>query len=383
MTPEAAREHRRRAAALQAGMVAAGLDALLLTSEADVTYLTGFLTRFWVSPTRPWFAVLPAAGDPVAVIPSIGAALMAQTWVRDIRSWASPDLVDDGVGLLADTLAGLVPRRGRIGVPMGPETHLRMPLADFERLRAAVAPRGFADATAVVRRVREVKSAAEVALIRAACRIADRAFTRLPEMAGEGVPLDAVFRRFQVACLEAGADAVPYLAGGAGAGGYADVISPASATPLARGDVLMLDTGLVRGGYFCDFDRNVAIGRADDDVRRAYAVLHAATEAGLAAARPGATAADLHRAIQAPIEAAGMQDSGGRLGHGLGLQLTEWPSLLPDDRTVLRAGMVLTIEPGVVVRPGRIMVQEENIVLTASGAELLSTRAPAELPVIG
>jgi Xaa-Pro aminopeptidase len=152
---------------------------------------------------------------------------------------------------------------------------------------------------------------------------------------------------------------------------------------LTRGDVLMLDTGVIRDGYFCDFDRNVAIGMADDDARRAYAALHAATEAGLAAARPGVTAAALHRVMQAALGTAGARDSGGRLGHGLGLQLTEWPSLMPGDQTVLREGMVLTLEPGVVVRPGRIMVQEENIVLRADGAELLSLRAPAELPVIG
>jgi Xaa-Pro aminopeptidase len=376
-------EFRRRAEALQVGMAAAGLDTLLLTTGADVQYVTGFLTRFWESPTRPWFVVLPAEGGPVAVIPTIGAALMGRTWVEDIRTWQSPDLVDDGVGLLAQTLLELVPEGGRIGVPMGPETSLRMPVLAFERLKAAIAPSALGDATTVVRRVREVKSAAEILKIRAACGVADRAFARLPEIAGVGRGLDAVFRDFQIACLEEGADWVPYLAGGAGPGGYSDVISPASAVPLTRGDVLMLDTGVIRDGYFCDFDRNVAIGMADDDARRAYAALHAATEAGLAAARPGVTAAALHRVMQAALGTAGARDSGGRLGHGLGLQLTEWPSLMPGDQTVLREGMVLTLEPGVVVRPGRIMVQEENIVLRADGAELLSLRAPAELPVIG
>ena len=266
---------------------------------------------------------------------------------------------------------------------MGPETSLRMPVLAFERLKAAVAPSAFGDATAVVRRVREVKSAAEILKIRAACGVADRAFARLPEIARAGRGLDAMFRDFQIACLEEGADWVPYLAVGAGPGGYSDVISPASAVPLTRGDVLMLDTGVIRDGYFCDFDRNFAIGVADDDARRAYAALHAATEAGLAAARPGITAAALHRVMQAAIQSAGALDSGGRLGHGLGLQLTEWPSLMPGDQTVRREGMVLTLEPGVVVRPGWIMVQEENIVLRADGAELLSLRAPAELPVIG
>ena len=375
-------EFERRTAALQDGLARAGLGALLLTTEADVSYVTGFATRFWESPTRPWFLALPLAGEPVAVIPAIGAACMARTGVREIRTWPSPDLVDDGVGLLAQTLLEVVPAGGRIGLPMGPETHLRMPLADFERLRTAVAPLTFKDATAVVRRVREVKSAAEVAKIRAACRVADRAFVRLPEIAGPGVPLDVVFRGFQIACLDAGADRVAYLAGAAGPGGYADVISPATTEPLAPGDVLMLDTGVVRDGYFCDFDRNVAIGKPGDAVRRAHALLHAAVEAGLEALLPGMTAEALHRAMAAAIEARGGIAAPGRFGHGLGLQLTEWPSVIPGDRTVLREGMVLTLEPAVMLGPDRLMVAEENIVVQADGAELLSTRAPPELPVI-
>ena len=69
-----ATEYQARVAGLQAAMAAEGLDALLLTTEADVRYLTGFLTRFWESPSRAWFLVLPASGKPIAVIPSIGAA---------------------------------------------------------------------------------------------------------------------------------------------------------------------------------------------------------------------------------------------------------------------------------------------------------------------
>ena len=377
-----ASEYARRTAALQDGLARAGLAALLLTTEADVSHVTGFATRFWESPTRPWFVVLPVAGEPLAVIPAIGAACMARTWIRDIRTWQSPDLVDDGVGLLAATLLEVAPAGGRIGLPMGPETHLRMPVADFERLRSAVAPLTFGDAMAVVRRVREVKSAGEIDKIRAACGVADRAFARLPEIAGVAVPLDRVFRGFQIACLEAGADRVAYLAGAAGPGGYADVISTATAEPLAEGDVLMLDTGVVRDGYFCDVDRNVAIGKAGDAVRRAHALLYAAVEAGLAAVRPGLPAEALHRAMAGAIEVRGGAPASGRFGHGLGLQLTEWPSLMPGDRTVLREGMVLTLEPAVLLGPERLMVAEENIVVRADGAELLSTRAPAELPVI-
>jgi len=377
-----AEEYRRRVAALQAGMAPAGVEAMLLTTAADLLYVTGFLTRFWESPTRPWFVVVPAAGDPVAVIPSIGAALMAGTWIADIRSWDAPHPDDDGVGLLADTLCEVVPRHGRVGLPMGPETQLRMPLADYARLLERIAPRPAVDATAVLRRVREIKSEAEIVKIRAACRVADAAFAQVPEFAGPGRPLAAVFRDFQIALLAAGADWVGYLAGGAGPGGYGDVISPADARALRPGDVLMLDTGVVRDGYYCDFDRNFAVGAVDAAAHRAQAALHAATEAAIAAIRPGMTAAELHRVIATALRAEGAVPGGGRLGHGLGLALTEWPSLTPDDHTVLREGMVLTIEPGVTIAAGRIMVHEENIVLRAAGAELLSTRAPAALPVL-
>ena len=112
-----------------------GPDALLLTTHPDIYYFTGFLTRFWESPTRPWFVVVPRQGKPVAVIPAIGTVLMNKTWLEDIRTWNAPDLKDDGVSLLADVLRELVPN-GKVGVPDGHESHLRMPLSDFARLKA-------------------------------------------------------------------------------------------------------------------------------------------------------------------------------------------------------------------------------------------------------
>jgi len=375
-------EYRRRVEAIQRGMNGAGIDVLLLTTAPDVQYVTGFLTRFWESPARPWFLLVPATGDPVAVIPAIGAELMARTWIRDIRTWESPDPRDDGVGLLDATLRDLLRPGGRLGLPMGAETHLRMPLADHARLLDLIAPIETMDATSIVHRVREVKSEAEVERIRATCRVADAAFARAPEFVVPGRPLHDVFRAFQVALLEEGADWVSYVAGAAGPDGYTDVISPAEARRLQRGDVLMLDTGAVRDGYFCDFDRNFAIGRASGAARRAYAALFEATDAALNGLRPGMRASDLHGVMARKLDAAGAVPAGGRFGHGLGLSLTEWPSLSSLDDTVLREGMVLTLEPGVVVAPGRIMVHEENLVLRDTGPELLSARAPAELPVL-
>lgn len=359
-----------------------GIAALLLTSEPDVRYFSGFLTRFWESPTRPWFLILPAAGQPVAVIPAIGAELMADTWLQDIRTWDSPDYHDDGVTLLADTVRELTSPGDRMGVPMGRETHVRMPLGDWRRLEAALADRSAVDASPMLRDLQSRKSGAEIAVIRRACGIAGRAFDRVPEIAIPGVTLADVFRRFQMLLLDEGADWVSYLAGAADQGGYSDVISPARDVALTAGDVLMLDTGAVCEGYFCDFDRNWSVGAPSAAVCEANRVLFDATEAGFDAARIGATASDIHAAMAAVLDAHGDTPVGSRLGHGLGMRLTEPPSLIPADDTELVPGMVLTLEPSYVLGKGRMMVHEENILLAADGPCWLTDRAPRDIPVL-
>lgn len=375
-------EFAARCAKAQAEMARAGLGALLLTTEVELRYYTGFLTRFWESPTRPWFVIVPSVGKPIAVIPSIGAHLMGQTWVEDIRTWSAPDYGDDGIGLLAETLREMVPDAGAIGLASHLESHVRMPRADLHRLEAALGARRLVDDAAITWRLRQIKSEPEIAKIAAAVAVADRAFARVGEIAREGVPLEQVFRRFQVLCLEEGADWVPYLAGAAGQGGYGDVISPATEAPLRGGDVLMLDTGVIRDGYFCDFDRNYSVGAPNSAVASAHARLIEAVDAGLEAARPGARFADLFHAMNAVVSPGGGVSEAGRLGHGLGLQLTEGPSIIPADDTVLAPGMVLTLEPGVDMGGGKIMVHEEDIVIREGGAVCLSRRAGREMAVI-
>ena len=368
-------EFKARLTRAQSRMNAVDLDAILLTTEPDIRYFTGYLTRFWESPCRPWFLVLPRSGDPIAVIPSIGAALMARTWITDIRTWRAPDLEDDGISLLAETLRDLGPR---IGTPSGLQSHLRMPLGDFARLNAALPQPIGADAD-ILRSLRLVKAEAEIEKIKTACQIATRAFDRVPEIARISQPLAPVFRDFQRLCLDEGADWVPYLAGAAAPGGYGDVISPADDRPLEAGDVLMLDTGLVHDGYFCDFDRNFSVGSPSPDVAAGHSRLIEATYAAFEAARPGATAAELFHVMDEIVTGGAGGSEAGRYGHGLGMNLTEWPSLIPTDHTPLVEGMVLTLEPGIELAPGRALVHEENIVIRENGAEWLSQPYGAEM----
>ncbi len=374
-------EFKQRLARVQTGMQAQQLDVLLLSCEPDVRYFSGFLTQFWQSPTRPWFLLVPQSGEPVAVIPSIGEYCMSQTWINTIHTWASPHETDDGVSLLTDTLYTLTGDGGRIGLPMGRESHLRMPLGDFEKVKTALAKHEWVDATELLQHTRMVKSAAEIKKIRHVCQLASDVFESAPEWLRTGMSDVDVFREFKIKALQAGVDDVSYLVGGAGLGGYEDIISPPAAHILQTGDVLILDTGCVWDGYFCDYDRNYSFGPASDAVNAAYQRTWDATEAGFAAAKPGATFADLFNVMNGILSdgnsAAG--SSVGRLGHGLGTQLTEPASITIFDNTVLEAGMVITLEPGLVYDGIKMMVHEENIVITDSGAEYLSRRASQQI----
>jgi Xaa-Pro aminopeptidase len=376
-------EFEGRLSKAQMMMASARLDALLLTTEPEVRYFTGFLTQFWQSPTRPWFLIVPLKGKPIAVIPGIGADCMSRTWIEDIRTWSSPHAIDDGIGLLADTLSEIADPTGRVGVPMGRETHMRLPLSEYARLKSMLTGMDFVDASPIVRQLRMVKSEAEIEKIAYICGVASDTFAEVPGLVGEGDTEIEVFRRFKRQMLKQGADDCPFLVGGAGLGGYSDIISPPSDRPLQSGDVLILDTGAVFDGYFCDFDRNFAIGKADDAAKRAYEVVYDATEVALTACRPGITTTDLYHAMWQVLEEGGaLSNDVGRLGHGLGMQLTEWPSHTDFDGTILEEGMVLTIEPGIEFAPGKLMVHEENIVVRDGPPQLLTTRAEKQLPVI-
>ena len=178
-------------------------------------------------------------------------------------------------------------------------------------------------------------------------------------------------------------------------GGYPCSNMGPSDRVLEAGDVLMIDTGVSCDGYYCDFDRDYAFGLPSEQVRRAYDLVWRATEAGIAAARPGRRACDVWRAqaeVLAGWDNAGAEREGfgvGRYGHGVGLRMCEPPSNSPIDEQPLLERMTLTIEPGLTYhvdgpdgKEKRVLLHEENVVLTAADCELLTRRAPREIPVI-
>ena len=376
-------EFEARVANAQRLMREADMDALLFMTEREFTYFAGFQSNFWQSPTRPWFLVLPRDGKPIAVIPSIGENALKISWIEDVRLWASPNPQDEGVGLLADTLKALAKRHSRIGVPMGPETHLRMPANDVTALQAALGSVEMADATDIIRSLRMVKSEREIAKHRHICGLVSDAYANMGNIVKADMSERDILAAYRLDVLKRGADTVPYIVATAAQDGTDDAIRYPNDRPLVAGDVLFIDTGAEVDGYYCDFDRNFAITRASDATRRAYDLAFRATDAGIAAARPGARACDVWQAMADVLASGGAKGGGvGRMGHGVGLHNTEWPSLMATDQTVLQEGMVLAIEPGYDFAPGRMMLHEENILIRENGAELLTRRAPAEIPIL-
>jgi Xaa-Pro aminopeptidase len=378
-------EFERRVERVRALMTEARLDALLVTSEPNMEYLAGFTTQFaWNTPTRPWYFVLPRVGRACAVIPEVGLSnWRATSWVADVRTWPSPRPENEGLDLLAKALGAVRRRFGRVGAELGPETRLGMPVADLLRVKAMIRPLGLADGSAVLRAARLVKSPAEIARIRRACAAAGRAFDALPGLVRPGDTEKDVVRTFQAELLRQGVDKTPYTSIGTGRGGYDSIIQGPTNRRLAKGDILLIDTGSRYDGYFCDFDRNVAIGGPPSRAAaRVHDLLWRATQAGIDAARPGATAEDVFLAQARVLEDGGITlGNVGRFGHGLGKVLTEPPSNKPGDRTVLRPGTVLTVEPSAMFGAGKILVHEENLVVTEDAPELLTPRAPRAMPI--
>ena len=119
------------------------------------------------------------------------------------------------------------------------------------------------------------------------------------------------------------------------------------------------------------------LANISNESQEAYTVLWEATEKGLEKAKPGSTCADINNAMLSVLKKAGLiSNSVGRMGHGLGLQVTEPPSIMSSDSSILKENMIMTIEPCFEYTSGTLLVHEENIVITHNGYERLTTRTP-------
>ncbi|RXG83575.1 M24 family metallopeptidase [Bradyrhizobium zhanjiangense] len=380
-------EYRRRVEKARKLMRNAGMSCMLLTGDKNVRYMAGeSSTLLTISNARPRYVILPLEKEPIAVWPSVFVmGLQRRSWISDIRSWPSPRPGDEGVTLVIEALRECLTSGDRVGVEIGPESRLGMSFNDFIRIRDELAPTEFVDAGRLMQTLRMVKSTEEVERMRRACSIVGEAFEWLPNVLRPGISEYDVHDVLNRKILELGAGTVDYLVPTSGSDTYDQCTTGPSRRVLGKGDVLYVDVGATWRGYFCDCNRNWAIGRPSQEVADAYRRAYDATQIAIDSLKPGQTAADLYRTLARAANRGMVGDPpSGRMGHGVGMEITEPPSLSTQDQTVLEPGMVLAIEPGLYLPDSkeghrRRMLHEENVVVTEDGCELLTRRASPTL----
>ena len=281
------------------------LDALLITTPHNFRYFTGFDSYFWESPTRPWFLIIPNNKDIIAAVPSIGVKALRKTWIKHIHTWASPNPKDEGISLLAGIINDINNRYKNIGVEMGNESTLRMPLRDFFDLQKKVTKFNFIDGSKLLWELRILKSGDEIKKLKYICKIASDAYENLPNIININETERTICNKLKTDLISRGADHTIFMACSSGEIGYDQIIFEPSENILKNGNILFIDTGSTFDGYFCDFDRNYAFGSINKEVEKAYTASWNAVTKGIEAAKPGKTFSDIFIAMNKVLEEAG------------------------------------------------------------------------------
>jgi Xaa-Pro dipeptidase len=373
-------EYHTRIERARALMRAARLDALLVGTGSNFTYLSGYPSPA-KSTARPFFMIVPLEHEPFVLVQD-GRRLEAEryAWVPDIRTYSQLSRVP--VDALVDLLRESRIERGRIGIERGHEMLPAYPLWELMEIGERLPGLEFHDASSLLWDLRMVKSPREIDLVRQACLVTSRVYARcLPELHPGMSEVEAA-RLFAIAHLKEGGE-MPRCIVVSDPRDYDLASKPPGARRFASGDFVWFDVGCSVGGYHSDFSRAAVLGRASAAQARAQAIINRATTAGLKCVRHGVPASTVARACDQVIDESGLALTsnisriGGRIGHGLGLDVLELPSINAHDSTVLRAGMVLTVEPGVATKDG-IFHQEQDVLVTEDGCEILST-APTDI----
>ncbi|HEY4914350.1 MAG TPA: Xaa-Pro peptidase family protein [Candidatus Dormibacteraeota bacterium] len=351
---------------LRAWMVRHNLDAAYITKPVSIAYLTGFhaepFERLMALAVRPDRATL--------IVPAIEREKASRDAEQaEIVSWRDGE---DGYALVRAALDGC----SEVGVE---KEHLTVQAA--EMLLARTTARETVDASPEIRRLRRIKNQEEI-----------------DKLARAGSITDAVTDHVLGVIRPGQTELEVSVIIGAAIGEHGGTLSfeslvqsgPNSALPhmrptsrkLAEGDFVLLDFGGAFDGYRADTTRMAVVGEPTERHKEIHGLVLAAHDAAIAAVRAGTTTGSVDAAARQLIDAAGMGDLFfHRVGHGLGLEAHEDPSLDPGSATVLEAGMVFTIEPGIYI-PGWGGVRiEDDVVVERSGCRLL-TKADRSLRVI-
>jgi Xaa-Pro dipeptidase len=347
-------------------MASRRLDVAYITRPTSIAYLTGFHAE----PHERLMALVLRPSDATLIVPSLEEE-KAQSRASDARVAAWRD-GEDPYALVAQAIDGAA----EIAVE---KDHLTLHAAEVVTTRTGAGE--LADVAPEIRRLRLVKNAGEIEALARAAAITDEAFVKVLARIHAGLSEIDVALMFGSVIGELGGTlSFPTLAQ-SGPNSAMPHLEPSS-RKLSRGDFVLLDFGGAVNGYKADSTRMAVIGEPGARHREVHDVVLRAHDAAIAAVRPGATTGDVDSAARNVIDAAGYgRQFFHRVGHGLGLEAHEAPSLDPGSTTPLAPGMVFTVEPGVYI-PGFGGVRiEDDVVVEEAGARVL-TKADRSLHVV-
>lgn len=368
------RDGQARLDRARATMESAGFDALLLLNSTNLVYLSGY-PAVERTLARPHYLVVPHRGEPTFLVHE-GRLAEARRygWIDDVRTYRALSVAP--LAELHRLFADRGIQRGRVGCELGFDQRIGIPFGEFERIRAELAPAQFEDAGPLLWQLRMIKSPMDLAALREACRITSDALERTILAARAGTSDRAAAVAVQGHMTGAGGSD-PWVAIAAGRGNYDLATGVGSGQILEPGDMVWMDAGCTVGGFRSDFGRAGVIGTPSVDQQDAQRLIWEVTMEGVRMVRPGVPVRDIAAHLNQRVAALGLPVTSsvsglaGRVGHGLGLDTTEPPHISEQDPTVLEAGMVVTIEPGVATEFGIFHV-EQDVVVTPDGPEVVS-----------
>lgn len=256
-------------------------------------------------------------------------------------------------------------------------------VAGFRKMSEALSGIELVPAGKLVEAVRMVKDESELAVLKEACAIADRAFEHLLGVLKPGMTEKEAALELEFFMRREGAAGTSFDTIVASGERSAMPHGTASDRKIGPGELVTFDFGAFYQGYCSDLTRTVVLGPASDRHREIYGIVLEAQQAALDGIRPGMTGREADRIARSVIEKYGYGEYFGHgTGHGIGLEIHEEPRLSMGGEVMLVPGMTVTVEPGIYI-PGFGGVRiEDDIVITENGAELL-THAPKNFIVIG
>ncbi|MFP4323352.1 MAG: M24 family metallopeptidase [Anaerolineales bacterium] len=357
---------------LQHLMSQADLNMVALIPGPNLRYVAG---AHHLLMERPLVVLVPHTGTPAVIIPQIEVEVFqAGGLAATLYPWTDADGYH---AAFAQALATFAPHR--LGVE-----GLRMRFFEAEILKNLLPDTEIVRADDALADLRIHKESDEVAALRQAIMLSESALQNTLDHIQVGMTETAILNRLRGYLTEAGGEGLAFpplvLAGDNSARPHGHARPDYAIQP---GDALLFDFGLVYEGYHADITRTFFVGEPSPDARAFYEAVLAANIAAREAARPGLTAHELDILTRDVLEKAGYaQWIIHRTGHGLGLDVHEYPNIVQGNVRVLEPGMVFTIEPGL-YQPGALGVRiEDDVLITPDGVEALTT-FPRELQTVG